>query len=780
LPLLNDLAIRLRAETSKYTEPIKKAQDATKTFSEESKSLGDSLTDLRKRFIESNPVISGTVKVIGQIKSVAAAGAAALSALSQAAAPKVLKAFSESMASALDGLAKLSPVAARAAIGLSNVAKAASVAALQAFGDIAANVKEQLFFLSPVTKAVAAALTALNAALFQSNFDEFTNLASSLKNRLSVLQPVVGAVTGAFKTFRESIVSPALARFNGILGKARDGFRRLRPAVGRAGAAISKMGKTAGAALGGLNKALAGVAKRLVLLNPIVLTITAAVAALGGVFGIVTVKQAKFAAELDKTSVRTNTTVEDLSQLKFAVEQSGGSFDDLTLGLRTVNRTAAESVSGNRQFAKLYKDLGVEVLNANGSLKTGGELLEEVADGLQQFTTAGEKATVGTKLLGEDAFAKLLPLLEGGSEGIRQLKGEADDLGQTLSGSFAAQSTEFGNNVGRLKALAGGFGQAIAVQLLPILNKMVEQFLKAGEKVLPIFTSAFDEIVFQVTRGFRVFGAFVSLLKNLLARNLDEASNQFAKLKDSIFLTREEWDKLNAQANDDVIPTLNDTTVAVERQTTAFGKLVAVIGDLNDQPLTFAENLERLIKAGQAQGPQLPTEGEAFQATLGPLIQPPDETLLDKFRAFFADVGLSAQSAFATIKQGIDGIGGALVQSALGAKKAFSEFFKRFFTDIASAIARALFLRLILSFLPGGFGGAFALAGAAGRAVPAPAPPINLGSSQSRPGRAIASEMPRPTVIIEEPSPITRARFVDDEVVPRLRERRDDTGAEGF
>src|SRR4029453_14797165 len=68
---------------------------------------------------------------------------------------------------------------------------------------------------------------------------------------------------------------------------------------------------------------------------------------------------ADYGDKLLDASKRTGASVGELSKLKFAAEQSGASFDDVSAGLRILAKNAEQAASGAKAQALAFKELGI-------------------------------------------------------------------------------------------------------------------------------------------------------------------------------------------------------------------------------------------------------------------------------------------------------------------------------------------------------------------------------------------------------------------------------------
>jgi len=140
---------------------------------------------------------------------------------------------------------------------------------------------------------------------------------------------------------------------------------------------------------------------------------------------------------LAKMSQRTGVSVEALSELGFAAEQSGTNLEILELGLRNMQKSIVAAASGSDGAAEALARLRLTVADlANLSPERQFKL---IADRLSQIANPTLRAALALELFGKRG-TQLLPLLNDGARGIEMLQEEARALGLTLSTDAAKKS----------------------------------------------------------------------------------------------------------------------------------------------------------------------------------------------------------------------------------------------------------------------------------------------------------------------------------------------------
>lgn len=181
--------------------------------------------------------------------------------------------------------------------------------------------------------------------------------------------------------------------------------------------------------------------------------------------------------QLDKMSQRTGLTVEELSELKFACQQSGASVEDLEAAVKGMNKGFAEAKRGEGEFLKGLKMLGLTVKDVEKM--TVAERFQFLSDKITGVVDPAQKAKLAM-LFFTEAGTKLLPLV--GS--IRELREEAQKLGLTISGDSAKAAAELTDAWGRLTAMFKVFVFEVGAALAPMLKEIADSVKVVATAIL--------------------------------------------------------------------------------------------------------------------------------------------------------------------------------------------------------------------------------------------------------------------------------------------------------
>lgn len=196
-----------------------------------------------------------------------------------------------------------------------------------------------------------------------------------------------------------------------------------------------------------------------------------------GAFAVMVGQSIDAADAVGKLSEQLGISTEFLSQFQYATAMSNVSQEEMEASLRKLASAAADAGRGLKGPSDAFRLLGVSVKNADGSLKGTEQLLLEMADAFQDLPNSMQKAALAQDLFGRSG-ANLIPLLNGGADGIRELMEEADQLGLTISQETAAAADQFNDNLDKMQAAVRGVANEAAARLSPTLAALSERMVE--------------------------------------------------------------------------------------------------------------------------------------------------------------------------------------------------------------------------------------------------------------------------------------------------------------
>jgi len=203
----------------------------------------------------------------------------------------------------------------------------------------------------------------------------------------------------------------------------------------------------------------------------------AALYGVGSVAGFIK-QQIDLADSTGKMAQKVGISVEELSKLQYAAKLADVDASQLQTGLVKLSKGMVETANGTGQARNAFSALGINVKNADGSLKGSGDVLTEVAGKFAQYEDGANKTALAVQLFGKSG-ADLIPLLNAGSEGIRQSADELERFGGVITSAAAKNAELFNDNLSRLATVGSALGKSIANDVMPYLNQLSTEFLVA-------------------------------------------------------------------------------------------------------------------------------------------------------------------------------------------------------------------------------------------------------------------------------------------------------------
>jgi hypothetical protein len=333
------------------------------------------------------------------------------------------------------------------------------------------------------------------------------------------------------------------------------------------------------------------------------------------------------ASKFAETAQKIGASVEFLSAMSFAAKMSGVEFESLEKGMIKLSR-AMDEVSSNAKsnIAYDFKRIGVSLTDANGQLKTTENLFLEIADKISGFDDGMRKAAVAQAIFGREG-ADLIPLLNEGADGIREMFEEAENLGVVFASQSAQALEGFGDDLDRIKFAGEGFFNILAANIIPSVSTFLDRIgdtANQTERASSKF-SGLKSIAEGLATAFRYLAAgvyiigqaFLEVGRDIIsfveavgkALELDFAGageairNRIGQQVDFNTILKNATDIINnnSEANDGNTITVNKGTEALKANGKAAGELIDKYRALIDpgyEVLKQMAEFEKLAKGG--------------------------------------------------------------------------------------------------------------------------------------------------------------------------------------
>jgi len=186
------------------------------------------------------------------------------------------------------------------------------------------------------------------------------------------------------------------------------------------------------------------------------------------------------ADQLAKLSQRSGIAVENLSALQYAGKLADVSTEELADSVKKLNVNISAAARGEKEQAAAFRTIGVEVKDAAGNVRDADQVLGDIADRFSTYADGANKVALANALGGR-SFEKLIPLLNGGRQGLADARAEAERFGAVISGDLAAKSEKFNDNITRLGVAADALKVAVAGGVIDALVEYSDEAVEAAK-----------------------------------------------------------------------------------------------------------------------------------------------------------------------------------------------------------------------------------------------------------------------------------------------------------
>jgi hypothetical protein len=180
---------------------------------------------------------------------------------------------------------------------------------------------------------------------------------------------------------------------------------------------------------------------------------------------------------IDRQARALGISTAEFQRLGFVAEQAGLEASDMAAALGTLSQKADEAGTRGSNAAKRFKQLGIDVKDANGDIRPTSDLLRDAANALQRTAPGAARTALAMELFGQKGRL-LLPVLEDGAAGVEELAAQFDELGGGLDQETIDEIKKTDDAIGRLRL-------AFMREVLPAVRTLIEWFGKLADKARP-------------------------------------------------------------------------------------------------------------------------------------------------------------------------------------------------------------------------------------------------------------------------------------------------------
>ena len=191
---------------------------------------------------------------------------------------------------------------------------------------------------------------------------------------------------------------------------------------------------------------------------------------------------AAYADDILTKSTVTGLSTDALQEYQYMADLVDVSVETITGSITKLTRNMLQAKDGTGEQAEAFAALGIQITNADGSLRDAQEVWDEVITALGQMSNETERDAYAMVLMGKSA-QDLNPLIEAGADKINALRQEAHEAGAVLDEDMLATLGEMQDAFDRLSQQTDAFERILAGTLAPTITDIVNAIVGAVQQM---------------------------------------------------------------------------------------------------------------------------------------------------------------------------------------------------------------------------------------------------------------------------------------------------------
>lgn len=194
-------------------------------------------------------------------------------------------------------------------------------------------------------------------------------------------------------------------------------------------------------------------------------------------------KSGAAADDLNTLSKVTGIGTDALQKYKLSADLVDVSVEAIAKSQQKLKKNMLGALDGTNDQAQYFEQLGVNITNADGSLRDAGDVFDETIEALGKMTNETERDAIAMALMGKSA-TELNPLIEDGGETYKKVADLMANNGlEIVDQETIDKANQFNDYLDEIKATWGAAISTIGMQLAGYLAPVLEKVAGFLEKV---------------------------------------------------------------------------------------------------------------------------------------------------------------------------------------------------------------------------------------------------------------------------------------------------------
>lgn len=253
------------------------------------------------------------------------------------------------------------------------------------------------------------------------------------------------------------------------------------------------------------------------------------------------------ADDLNTLSKTTNLSTETLQEFRYASAFLDVDESTLTGSLTKLTRQMYSASTGSEASAEAFKTLGINIRNADGSLRPRYDVFLETIDALGQIDDEVTRDGLAMQIFGKSA-QELNPLIAAGSSALDEYRKQAHEVGYVMDQETLDRMNSVNDEVDRMNLQFDALKNQLGTAVAPVIHEVVTalgDFVAAVDwevvgqiiyvalmTIVGAFMAAY-EIVKTVIDVFGWLGEVFEQIPAKVKEMTDAVATKFKELKDS-------------------------------------------------------------------------------------------------------------------------------------------------------------------------------------------------------------------------------------------------------
>lgn len=173
----------------------------------------------------------------------------------------------------------------------------------------------------------------------------------------------------------------------------------------------------------------------------------------------------------------TGMSTDSIQELNYMADLTDVSLDRIRDSLKETTNKMQEAATGTGEAYEAYNKLGVKITDVDGQLRSAEDVFYDTIDALGEMKNKTERDALAMDLMSESA-QELNPLIEIGSDGLKQYAQEAHSMGYVLDNEALTALTEVDDAYQRLQKSQEGAKNQLSAEFAPYLTEFYEKITK--------------------------------------------------------------------------------------------------------------------------------------------------------------------------------------------------------------------------------------------------------------------------------------------------------------